>query len=299
MAYNEHVISLHAAIKVRVTKEVGGRHVSKLIDATVGRLIFNENIPQNLGFVDRTNSEKQFDLEVSFLVGKKQLSDIIERCIRIHGTATTSEVLDKVKALGFKFSTKAAITVAACDAIIPPKKKEILADADMQVDKIDRQYKRGYISSEEKSQKIIEIWNNATDEVTVALKNNLDRYNPIFMMADSGARGSINQIRQLAGIRGLIANTSGRTIEMPIRANYREGLNILEYFISSRGARKGLADTALRTADSGYLTRRLVDVSQDVIIREDDCGSNIGIEVYEIKNGREVIEPLYERNNFV
>ena len=295
MAYNDHIISLHAAIKVRVTKDVGGRHVSKIIDATVGRLIFNENIPQNLGFVDRTNSEKQFDIEVSFLVGKKQLSDIIERCIRIHGTATTSEVLDKIKSLGFKFSTIAAITVAACDAVIPPQKKDILAEADRLVDNIDRQYKRGYISSEEKSQKVIEIWNTATDEVTVALKNNLDRYNPIFMMADSGARGSINQIRQLAGMRGLIANTSGRTIEMPIRANYREGLNILEYFISSRGARKGLADTALRTADSGYLTRRLVDVSQDVIIREDDCGSNIGIEVYDVKNGREIIEPISER----
>ncbi len=295
MAYQEGIVSLHAAIKVRVSKEMGEKRVTRLIDATVGRLIFNENIPQDLGFVDRTNSEKQFELEVSFLVGKKQLSDIIERCIRKHGTATTSEVLDKIKALGFKYSTRAAITVAVCDAIIPPTKKDILAEADSLVDKIDKQYKRGYISSEEKSQKVIEIWNKATDDVTVALKNNLDRYNPIFMMADSGARGSINQIRQLAGMRGLIANTSGRTIEMPIRANYREGLNILEYFISSRGARKGLADTALRTADSGYLTRRLVDVSQDVIIRQDDCGTKTGIEIYEIKNGREVIEPLHER----
>ena len=295
MAYLEGEVSLHAAIKVRVTKDMGERKVSKIIDATVGRLIFNENIPQDLGFVDRTNSDKQFELEVAFLVGKKQLSDIIERCIRKHGTATTSEVLDKVKALGFKYSTKAAITVAVCDAIIPPQKKDILSEADALVDKIDRQYKRGYISLEEKSQKVIEIWNKATDDVTVALKNNLDRYNPIFMMADSGARGSINQIRQLAGMRGLIANTSGRTIEMPIRANYREGLNILEYFISSRGARKGLADTALRTADSGYLTRRLVDVSQDVIIREEDCGTTVGIDIYEIKNGREIIEPLQER----
>ena len=295
MAYQEGEVTLHAAVKVRVTKDMGERKVSKIIDATVGRLIFNENIPQDLGFIDRTNSDKQFELEVAFLVGKKQLSDIIERCIRKHGTATTSEVLDKIKALGFKYSTKAAITVAVCDAIIPPQKKEILAQADALVDNIDRQYKRGYISSEEKSQKVIEIWNKATEDVTVALKDNLDRYNPIFMMADSGARGSINQIRQLAGMRGLIANTSGRTIEMPIRANYREGLNILEYFISSRGARKGLADTALRTADSGYLTRRLVDVSQDVIIREEDCGTNVGIDIYEIKNGREVIEPLQER----
>ncbi len=295
MAYQEGVISIHAKIKVRISKDIGGRKVSKIIDCTVGRLIFNENIPQNLGYVDRTNSDKQFDLEIDFLVKKGQLSDIVERCIRVHGTATTSEVLDRIKALGFKYSTKAAITVAVCDAEIPEEKKTILNDADAQVEKINKLYKRGFISTGEKSKRFIEIWNKATDDVTVALKNGLDKYNPIFMMADSGARGSINQIRQLAGMRGLIANTSGSTIEMPIRANYREGLNILEYFISSRGARKGLADTALRTADSGYLTRRLVDVSQDVIIREEDCGTNVGIEVYTIKNGNEMIEPLQER----
>ena len=295
MAYNSGVISIHAPIKVRVSKDIGGRTVSKLIECTVGRIIFNENIPQNLGYVDRTNSDKQFDLEVDFLVKRGQLSDIIERCIRIHGTATTSEVLDKVKALGFKFSTKAAITVAVCDAEIPEAKKDILSDADAQVEKINKLFKRGFISAAEKSKRFIDIWNKATDEVTTALKDGLDKYNPIFMMADSGARGSINQIRQLAGMRGLIANTSGSTIEMPIRANYREGLNILEYFISSRGARKGLADTALRTADSGYLTRRLVDVSQDVIIREEDCGTDEGIEIYTIKNGNEMIEPLKER----
>ena len=295
MAYHEHDVSLHAAIKVRITKEIGEKTVSKIIDCTVGRLIFNENIPQNLGYVDRTNSEKQFDLEIAFLVGKKQLSDIIERCIRIHGTTTTSEVLDKIKALGFKYSTRASITVAVCDATIPKEKKDILAEADKKIDNITKQYEYGYISSEEKSKKVISVWNKATDDVTAALKNGLDKYNPIFMMADSGARGSINQIRQLAGMRGLIANTSGTTIEIPIRANYREGLNILEYFISSRGARKGLADTALRTADSGYLTRRLVDVSQDVIISEHDCGTHDGIEVYEITNGKEVIEPLAER----
>ncbi|MDE7292793.1 MAG: DNA-directed RNA polymerase subunit beta', partial [Oscillospiraceae bacterium] len=270
MAYQEGIVTLHAAIKVRITKEIGGKKVSKIIDCTVGRLIFNENIPQNLGYVDRTNSDKQFDLEIDFLVKRGQLSDIIERCIRTHGTTTTSEVLDRVKSLGFKYSTKAAITVAVCDAEIPKEKPAILAEADNQVDKINRMYKRGFISAAEKSKRFIQIWNGATDEVTTALKNDLDRYNPIFMMSDSGARGSINQIRQLAGMRGLIANTSGSTIEMPIRANYREGLNILEYFISSRGARKGLADTALRTADSGYLTRRLVDVSQEVIIREED-----------------------------
>ena len=295
MAYNEKAVSLHAAVKVRVTKDIGGRKVSKIIDCTVGRLIFNENIPQNLGYVDRTNSDKQFDLEIAFLVGKKQLSDIIERCIRIHGTTTTSEVLDKIKALGFKYSTKAAITVAVCDAVIPPQKKDILAAADKEIEVVTNQFNYGYISSAEKSKRVIKIWNKATDDVTTALKANLDKYNPIFMMADSGARGSINQIRQLAGMRGLIANTSGTTIEIPIRANYREGLNILEYFISSRGARKGLADTALRTADSGYLTRRLVDVSQDVIIRKHDCGADEGIEIYEIKNGNETIEPLAER----
>jgi len=295
MAYNEHDVSLHANIKVKITKDIGEKKVSKIIDATVGRLIFNENIPQNLGYVDRTNSDKQFDLEVSFLVGKKQLSDIIERCIKIHGTTTTSEVLDRIKALGYKYSTRAALTVAVCDASIPPQKKEILARADDMVAEITRQFNYGYISAQEKSKKIIDLWTNTNDEVTAALKANFDRYNPIRMMADSGARGSISQIRQLAGMRGLIANTSGAVIEIPIRANYREGLNILEYFIASRGARKGLADTALRTADSGYLTRRLVDVSQDVIIREEDCGTTEGIEVYEIRNGNEIVEPFDER----
>ena len=295
MAYNEHDVSLHANIKVKITKDIGDKKVSKIIDATVGRLIFNENIPQNLGYVDRTNSDKQFDLEIAFLVGKKQLSDIIERCIKIHGTTTTSEVLDRIKALGYKYSTRAALTVAVCDASIPPEKKQILANADAEVEQITNEYEFGYISAQEKTKKIISLWTNTTDEVTKKLKENFDRYNPIWMMADSGARGSISQIRQLAGMRGLIANTSGTVIEIPIRANYREGLNILEYFIASRGARKGLADTALRTADSGYLTRRLVDVSQDVIIREEDCGTTEGIEVYEIRNGNEVVEPFSER----
>ena len=295
MAYYEHDVSLHANIKVKITKDVGDKKVSKIIDATVGRLIFNENIPQNLGYVDRTNSDKQFDLEVSFLVGKKKLSDIIERCIKIHGTTTTSEVLDRIKALGYKYSTRAALTVAVCDATIPPQKKEILANADKTVQDITDEYNYGYISAQEKSKKIVSLWTETTDAVTAALKKNFDPYNPIWMMADSGARGSISQIRQLAGMRGLIANTSGAVIEIPIRANYREGLNILEYFIASRGARKGLADTALRTADSGYLTRRLVDVSQDVIIREEDCGTTEGIEVFEIRNGNEVVEPFAER----
>ncbi len=295
MAYDMGAVSLHAAIKVRISKQVGDRHVSKIIDATVGRLIFNSIIPQDLGFVDRTNSDKQFDLEISFLVKKGQLSQIVDRCIQHHGTTYTSEVLDNIKALGFKYSTKAAITVAVCDATIPATKKQILAEADAKVAHIDVQYKRGFISRAERSKGFKDIWNAATDEVTEELKRGLDPYNPINMMADSGARGSISQIRQLAGMRGLIANTSGATIEMPIRANYREGLNILEYFISSRGARKGLADTALRTADSGYLTRRLVDVSQDVIIRHEDCGTTSGIDVFEITDGKEKIEPLTER----
>ena len=294
MAYQQGEVSLQAAIKVRITKQMGERQVSKIIDATVGRLIFNEFIPQDLGYVDRTNSEKQFDLEISFLIKKKEMSDLIQRCIQQHGTATTSEVLDKIKAMGYKYSTKSGLTVAVCDAEIPATKKKILEEADALVDKVDQHYKRGYISRKEKSKKFIEIWNKATDRVIEDLKASLDPYNPISMMADSGARGSIKQIGQLAGMRGLIANTSGQTIEMPIRANYREGLNVLEYFIASRGARKGLADTALRTADSGYLTRRLVDVSQDVIIHEDDCGTTDGIDVFEIVSGRS-LESLADR----
>ena len=295
MAYQQGIVSLHAPIKVRMKKDRAGKIYSKIVDCTVGRLIFNENIPQDLGFVDRTKSEHEFDLEIDFLVKKKQLSQIIDRCIQKHGTTRTSEVLDDIKALGFKYSTKAAITVAVCDATVPKEKPQILEEADKQMDKINALYRRGLMSSAEKSKKFQDIWNGATDKVTDALKADLDPYNPINMMADSGARGSISQIRQLAGMRGLIANTSGSTIEMPIRANYREGLSILEYFISSRGARKGLADTALRTADSGYLTRRLVDVSQEVIIREEDCGTDEGIEIYTIKNGTEIIEPFAER----
>ena len=295
MAYQDGVISIHAAIKVRVTKEIGEETIQRLIDTTVGKIIFNEHIPQDLGFVDRSDPEKALNLEIDFKVGKKQLGQIIERCIKIHGTAMTAQVLDKIKALGFKYSTKAAITVAVCDASIPPQKKQILEDADEQVEEINKNYRRGFISNQERKNAVLEIWNKATNDVSDALTNNLDQYNPIFMMADSGARGSINQIRQLAGMRGLIANTSGETIEIPIRANYREGLNIMDYFISSRGARKGLADTALRTADSGYLTRRLVDVSQEVIIRMEDCGTTDGIEVYEIREGKEKIESLQER----
>lgn len=267
MAYDAKAISLHAKIKVRRTLELGEETISKLIETTVGRIIFNQPIPQDLGFVDRSDPEHLFDLEIDFLVGKKQLGKIIDRCIKVHGTAKTSEVLDNIKAQGYKYSTQSGITVAVCDATIPPEKKEILAEADKQVDRVGAQFRRGLISNAERSAAVLKIWDKATNDVTAKLQSGLDRYNPIYMMADSGARGSMSQIRQLAGMRGLIANTSGKVIEIPIRANYREGLNILEYFISSRGARKGLADTALRTADSGYLTRRLVDVSQDVIIR--------------------------------
>ena len=295
MAYQDGVVTLHAKIKVRVTKKVGEHTVSKIINTTVGRMIFNEPIPQDLGFVDRTNTENLFDLEISFLVKKKQLGQIVDKCIKAHGTATTSEVLDKIKALGFKYSTKGAVTVAVCDATIPPEKKQYLAEAEALNEEIVEQFEMGLISDDERHKLILETWNECTDKITDALQKNLDPYNPINMMADSGARGSINQIRQLAGMRGLIANTAGVTIEVPIRANYREGLNILEYFISSRGARKGLADTALRTADSGYLTRRLVDVSQEVVVRQDDCGTHEGIEVYAIKQGKEMIEPLADR----
>ncbi|MBQ8841876.1 MAG: DNA-directed RNA polymerase subunit beta', partial [Ruminiclostridium sp.] len=295
MAYQDGVISIHAAIKVRVTKEIGEEKIQSLIDTTVGKIIFNEHIPQDLGFVDRSKPENALRLEVDFKVGKKELGKIIDKCIKNHGTAVTAQVLDKIKALGFKYSTKAAITVAVCDATIPPQKKEILHEADEAVQGINKKFSRGFISNAERKNAVLDIWSKATDDVSDALKNGLDQYNPIFMMADSGARGSMNQIRQLAGMRGLIANTSGETIEIPIRANYREGLNIMEYFISSRGARKGLADTALRTADSGYLTRRLVDVSQDVIIRMDDCETTDGIEVFDIRDGKEIIEPLQER----
>ncbi len=295
MAYQTGVIQLHSKIKVRREMEIDGKMESALVDTTIGKIIFNNPIPQDLGFVDRSIPENRFKFEVDFLVGKSGLKKIIDRCIKIHGTVKTSQVLDEIKAQGYKYSTKGAITVAVCDAVIPPAKKEIIAKAEEEVDVIRDEYMMGLRSNEERYDEILRIWEKATNDVTDALQKNLDRYNPIFMMADSGARGSMSQIRQLAGMRGLIANTSGKTIEIPIRANYREGLNILEYFISSRGARKGLADTALRTADSGYLTRRLVDVSQEVIIREEDCGTNEGLEIFDIKVGSNVIEGLHER----
>ena len=273
MAYQDHVIGLHAKIKVRRFLEIDGVMQHRLVETTIGRVIFNQPIPQDLGFVERNTVDDMFQYEINFKADKKGLSKIVEKCIKVHGAARTSEVLDAIKAQGYKYSTKGALTVAVIDAAIPPEKKELIAQAEAQVDNITKMYNKGLLSNEERYRGVIETWNETTTKVTEALNQNMDPYNPIFMMSDSGARGSISQIRQLAGMRGLIANTSGRTIEVPIRANYREGLNILEYFISSRGARKGLADTALRTADSGYLTRRLVDVAQDVIIREEDCGT--------------------------
>ena len=295
MAYENGYVSLHARIKVKMTREVDGVKKSKVIETTVGKLIFNEAIPQNLGFVDRTNPETMFNLEVDFLVGKKELEIIIERCIKVNGAHKTALVLDEVKRLGFKYSTKGAITIGVSDMIIPEVKQKYLEETDKKVEMIQRQYRRGLITEEERRNAVINAWNKTTEDVKNALIASMDKFNPVFMMSNSGARGNINQIRQLAGMRGLMADTSGHTIEIPIRSNFREGLNVLEYFISTHGARKGLADTALRTADSGYLTRRLVDVSQDVIVREEDCGTEDGITVSDIISSGEVIESLEER----
>ncbi len=295
MAYAEHVITLQSAIKVRRTVEVNGAQKSGLVDTTVGRIIFNNPIPQDLGYVDRTDPAHELDYEVSFRVTKKTLPDIIYRCLTRHGTRACAKMLDVIKNQGYKYSTLSAISVAVCDAVIPPQKAELVVDADKQVSKVVDLFNKGLISENERYGAVIDIWQKTTDKVSKALSDNLPKDNQIFMMADSGARGSMNQIKQLAGMRGLLANTAGHTIEMPIRANYREGLNILEYFVSARGARKGLADTALRTADSGYLTRRMVDVSQDVIIREEDCHTTDGIVVSEIHEGKEKIESFRER----
>jgi DNA-directed RNA polymerase subunit beta' len=295
MAYNEKVIELHAPIKVRLARIINEKPVHRLVDTTAGRLIFNEAIPQDLGFVDRSNDEELFNLEISFLVDRKALGKIIDRCIKIHGTTKTAIVLDKIKTLGFKYSTKGAITIGVSDMIIPEIKKRYIEEAETKIEDIVKQYKRGLISDQERYNSVIETWTEANTIITEALMDSLDRFNPLYMMANSGARGNINQIKQLAGMRGLMADTQGKTLEIPIKANFREGLNVLEYFISTHGARKGLADTALRTADSGYLTRRLVDVSQDVIVREFDCGTEKGIEVADIKDGNEVIEGIEER----
>ncbi len=295
LAYQQGYVGIHSPIKVRIFREIEGKMESKIVPATVGRLIFNQAVPQDLGFVDRTQPGHEFDLEISFSCGKKELGKIIAACIKRHDFARTAHLLDDIKALGFKYSTIGAMTVSVSDMTIPDEKYTLVAETEKRVARIDRQFKRGLITDDERYRLVVEEWEQTIKDVTKALNDCLDRFNPIFMMSNSGARGSMNQIRQLAGMRGLMANTAGKTIEIPIKANFREGLSVLEYFISSRGARKGLADTALRTADSGYLTRRLVDVSQDVIIREYDCGTDDGIWVFEISDGNQVIEPFADR----
>ena len=295
MAYNEGVIGPHCPILVRRTRELEGVAHTRIVEITPGRIIFNQNVPQDLGFVDRSDPAHICDYEIAETCGKKQLGKIVDRTINKHGFTMAAEVLDAIKATGYKYSTRAAITVSIADMTIPPKKYEMVAASEQAVVDIENQYKMGFMTDHERYKQVVQVWEKTTDDVSSALQDNLDRYNPIFMMADSGARGSMKQIRQLAGMRGLIANTAGKTIEIPIKANYREGLTALEYFISSRGARKGLADTALRTADSGYLTRRMVDVSQEVIIREKDCGVTHGIKVSEISENGQVIEKFSDR----
>ncbi|OON90602.1 MAG: DNA-directed RNA polymerase subunit beta' [Epulopiscium sp. Nele67-Bin001] len=301
LAYDNKEITLHARIKVRRTLTIEGETKTGLTDTTVGRIIFNEAIPQDLGFVKRDNPENVFNYEIDFLVGKKELGKIIKKCINTHGATQTAILLDSIKDLGFKFSTRGALTVSVSDMVIPDRKGEYLEEAEKSVDKVTKLFRRGLMTDEERYNKVIQAWNSANDKITEALLSGLGRYNNIYMMAHSGARGSNNQIKQLAGMRGLMASPSGRIIELPIKANFREGLTVLEYFISAHGARKGLADTALKTADSGYLTRRLVDVSQDVIIRELDCCHEPqvheipGMVVSAFMDGNEMIEPLSER----
>ncbi len=291
LAYDLGEINLHTAIKVRRAGEFEGQSITQIIDTTMGKLIFNEAIPQDLGFIDRTKRENALVLEMNKLVKKSTLGDILDRCIKVHGLTVTAEVLDKIKALGYKFSTRGAITVGIEDIIVPPEKQEIIDETDKLVDKITREYRRGRITDEERHELVIRTWSEAIDKLTAILKKNMGEFNPINMMSDSGARGNINQIKQLAGMRGLMSATAGRTIEIPIKANFREGLDVLEFFISSHGTRKTLSDTALRTADSGYLTRRLVDVSQEVIIREDDCGTKGYFEVKAIANTESKDQP--------
>ncbi len=327
LAYEAGAVGLHAPIKVRMSKEVDGYTVTGLIDASVGRIIYNQNVPQDLGFVDREvdmealkKAEASYEkakgakketlkkeieemkrkilgLEIDFLTGKKQLSKIVNKCIKVHGMAETADVLDKIKSIGYKYSTKGAITISVSDIVVVGEKEEIIQKTEKEIETITKQFRRGYYDDTERHNMIVEEWMKANDEIGQAIMKSLDKYNPIFMMADSGARGSINQIRQLSGMRGIMGKTDGGAMEVPIKANFREGLTVLEFFTSSHGTRKGLADTALRTADSGYLTRRLVDVSQDVIIREDDCGSNEYVNLFDINDGKEIIEELEERLN--
>jgi len=295
MAYENHAVGMHAKIWVRRTLEINGEKKSKKIQTTVGRILYNDGIPQDLGYVDRTTEDGMFQYEIDFPVNKKKLGDLINRCIKIHGLSESAEVLDNVKEKGFKYSTKSGLTYSMEDVKVPKEKKEILAAAEKEIEKVRKQYRRGLITEEERYKAVVTIWNNATLEVGKALEANLEPLNPINLMVVSGARGNINQLRQSAGMRGLMAGTTGKVIEIPIKSSFAEGLDALEYFISSHQARKGLADTALRTADSGYLTRRLVDVAQEIIVREPDCGSNEGLIVYDVKDGNQLIEPIQER----
>ena len=295
LAYQNGDLELHAKVFIRMSKEIDGEIKTRETETTVGRVIYNQGIPQDLGFVDRTTEEGMFALEIDFPVIKKNLGTIIAKCIDVHGLSEAAEVLDYIKNLGYKYSTKGAITVSVADVKVPEAKKEILQKAEKDVDDVTRHYKRGLITDDERYSSVIKIWEKAIDDVTEAMKNNFDTLNPIYMMAESGARGNMNQLRQIAGMRGLMASTTGKTVEIPIKSCFREGLAPLEYFISSHGARKGLTDTALRTADSGYLTRRLVDVSQDIIVREEECGTTEGIEIEDIKDGNQIIEKLQER----
>ncbi len=300
MAYQTGDISLQARVKIRLEREWQGEKRRKIVETTVGRVIFNNAIPQDLGFVDRSTEENLFVLEIDKLVAKKDLGNIVDSCYRKHGPTTTSQVLDRIKKLGFTYSTKGGITVGFQDIQVPGEKKQMIADAEVRVVEIDNLFRMGMLSNGERRERVIKVWEETTERVSRALMESLDEFNPIYMMANSGARGSTAQIRQLAGMRGLMADPSGQIIEVPIRANFREGLSVLEFFISSHGARKGLADTALRTADSGYLTRRLVDVSQDVIVREEDCyakrgEASKGMVLSEIREGNKLIEPLKAR----
>ena len=295
IAYENKDLGMHAKVFVRIAKFENGIEKHKKVETTVGRIIFNKGIPQDLGFIDRTNPENEFEPEINFTITKKNLGKIIAKSINAHGLNRTAELLDYIKSTGYKYSTIGALTVSVSDVKVPEAKKTILAEATKQIEDITKQYKRGLITDDERYNAVIKVWGKATDEVKEAMKNNFDKLNPVYMMSESGARGNLDQLKQIAGMRGLMASTTGKTVEIPITSCFREGLSALEYFIAAHGARKGLSDTALRTADSGYLTRRLVDVAQDIIVREEDCGSTEGMLMSDIKDGNQIVEKLEER----
>ena len=299
MAYGDHHLELHAPISIRVTREFNGAPMTRIVKSTLGRFIFHEIIPQDLGYVDRTKEGNELVLECDFVVGKKQLADVISRSIRIHGIGATSKLLDNIKAMGYKYSTRGGISIGIEDMIVPDVKEKMVHEAEEKVEYVNKMYKRGLLDEDGRYTSVVKIWSSTTDAITKALIDSLGEYNPIKMMADSGARGSSQQIKQLAGMRGNMADTSGKTIEIPIKSNLREGMNVLEFFISSHGARKALSDTALKTADSGYLTRRLVDVAQDVIVTEEDCGTDDFTWVKEIAKvagtKKDVVKSLSDR----